>query len=174
MKIFILAIFFSVNAFADTYKLDSRNGEMSGLAIGKPSLMKIKIEGPGPSGVLTENQNAVSGFLTLNLKDLKTGIDLRDRHMKEKYLEIGKFPEAQLHLMNLKIIDSNVEQIFTGNLVLKGESKPVSGTYKLNDGKLLAKFTFSIKDYPIATPKYLGIEVTDKVEIEINSKITRE
>src|SRR5262249_12291968 len=39
---------------------------------------------------LVEGAGAVNGAIEVNLASLQTGIGLRDRHMKEKYLEISR------------------------------------------------------------------------------------
>src|SRR5437016_2755323 len=40
--------------------------------------------------VLADASGAVSGEVQVDLTTLQTGIGLRDRHMKDKYLEIGR------------------------------------------------------------------------------------
>src|SRR5689334_20340766 len=61
-----------------------------------------------PAGSFTAKTKDVTGFATLKgdkvsaenivakVKDLKTGIALRDKHATEKYLEVAKYPELVL------------------------------------------------------------------------------
>lgn len=76
--------------------LDLKEGGMEFVAIGRPAMIRIKGEGPKPEGNLSISDGNVSGKLLLALDKLKTGIDLRDTHMKDKYLETKKYPQAEL------------------------------------------------------------------------------
>jgi hypothetical protein len=50
----------------------------------------MKIEGTTPD--LTVADDGTNVVVTVPLGNLNTGIALRDHHMKEKYLEVPKFP----------------------------------------------------------------------------------
>jgi polyisoprenoid-binding protein YceI len=69
---------------------------------GKPSLLKIhgsseqKIE-----GYFVFDGKKISGKAVFNLESLDTGIDLRNEHMKTRYLEVAKFPKAELEIKEI-------------------------------------------------------------------------
>src|SRR5262249_7061090 len=85
---------------------------------------------PDPGGV-------VKGTLTVDLIKLETGISLRDRHLRNNYLEVqkgGDFAVAKFE--NLKIQKLSGKTTFSGTLTLHGQQRDVTGTAELQqDGK---------------------------------------
>lgn len=70
-------------------------------SVGKPSMLKIHGDGAETSGLLKIDHTLITGEFTAHLTSLKTGIDRRDEHMKNKYLEISRFPDAVFKLDSL-------------------------------------------------------------------------
>src|SRR3954449_1384388 len=74
--------------------------------LGKAIESGVTFRAAGPAGLTIEGSTADLAVtdegdnvaVTVPLGNLHTGIEVRDRHMKEKYLEVGKFPEAKLVL----------------------------------------------------------------------------
>jgi polyisoprenoid-binding protein YceI len=152
-------------------------GSVEFLATGWPSALRINGKGVGPEGSLSMTGSEVSGSLAVDLGTLTTGIALRDRHMKEQYLEVQRFPRAELALTRLdlkQVPDGSdfgaVTVPFEGTLSLHGVQKPVSGQAKVSRSaeKVTVNAVFSIQlgDFGIAVPKYLGITVAEKVEVK--------
>lgn len=151
------------------------------LAVGKPAAIKIRGEGLGLTGQIDVRDKDFSGRLRMPLDQFKTGIELRDQHMKEKYLDVAQFPEAELILDSsplppgfhegTQVTFENVP--FQGSLRVKGQAKPVSGTVNLTrkDGRIgiVGKFAMKITDYPIGVPKYLGVTVAEDVLVEVTA-----
>src|SRR5262249_60249324 len=72
---------------------------------------------------------AVSGAVQVDLSSLQTGIGLRDRHMKEKYLEIPRndtFSTARLEEIRIERAEEG-SMPFHGRLTRHGEQRMVSG-----------------------------------------------
>jgi len=103
--------------------------------------------------------------VTLELDTLKTGIDLRDRHMRDKYFETKKYPRATLR--------SGKAQggKFEGELEVHGKTKKISGPYEVKGQKITGKFKCALSDFGIAAAKYMGVGVDDEVEVEIQLPI---
>ncbi len=147
-------------------------------AVGRPAMVKIKGKGEGPQGTLKVNGKTVSGEVKFSLNTLDTGIDLRNEHMKEKYLETGKHPVATLTIKELPVPEGwskekpqVKETPFKGELDLHGEKRTVEGVFEITgDKELKAKMELKISDYKIDIPSYLGVTVADTVKIQINSK----
>lgn len=155
--------------------------EVEFLAIGNPSALKIrgraKEEGQKPAtGTLTIDNGSITGKVGVLVDSFDTGIALRNKHMKEKYLEVGKFPSSELALTELKLPapgDVSVKAVpFKGNLTLHGVTKPVAGVADVEKhGKDVAlKFEFKVgtDDYNISTPSFMGITVTREVTVNAN------
>jgi len=157
-------------ADAATYEVDSAQSKVEFLAVGKPGFLKIKGEGAKVGGKVEHKNSNFNGSLNVSLKDLRTGMELRDEHMHDKYLETKKFPDAVLTLTLVKM-KNNEDCEFQGKLKIKEAEKPVSGECSisgLNSAKVSVKAntTIKISDYPsIGVPKHLGITVAEAVTI---------
>jgi len=165
---------------AATWTVVPAESPVSFLATGKPGFLKIRGEGASLSGAATDEGGKLSGSFKVALSALKTGIDLRDEHMKEKYLETGKHPEASLTLdpIAVDLAKGGDDLAFTGKLTVKGVEKPVSGTFDLEpekDGAVKGKAVFKvvIEDYPIGVPSHLGVTVAESVEVTAAFRGTR-
>jgi polyisoprenoid-binding protein YceI len=152
-------------------------GAIEFFATGWPSALTIHGKGAGPDGALTVTESAVSGSVGFDLGSLETGIGLRDRHMKEKYLQVDRYPRAVLTLKALDIrrvpkqnAFGPVTVPFEGTLLLHGVEKPVAGQARISrdHGRVTTNAVFSIKlgEFGIDVPNYLGVTVAEKVEVK--------
>lgn len=105
-------------------------------------------------GVLAEN-------IMVDLKSLKTGIDLRDKHLKERLL-VDKFPVAKL------IKAEGKDGKGTATVLIKGVKKDVTGTYKISGKNLEAQFKLSLSELDIKDVRYMGVGAKDEVTITVN------
>jgi len=153
------------------------------LAIGKPSALKIRGTKGKPEGQLMIDGEAVKGELLLTLSDFETGIGLRDKHMKEKYLEVEKegFRQAKLRIKTLSLPKEFWQSprpqtsAFKGILFLHGVEKEIEGALEIAEAAKdalngVAKFTILLPDFGISIPSFSGITVAEKVDLEIKFK----
>jgi polyisoprenoid-binding protein YceI len=158
--------------------LNPEQGSVEFLAIGRPSALKIRGTAKGAEGVFEVNGANATGEAKFLLQGLDTGIAMRTQHMKDKYLEVGKFPEARLKLVKLTLpMDSAKNEIkaeaapFEGTLLLHGVEKPVAGKVTLlQQGDKVsadAAFTLKISDHGIAKPGYAGITMAEDVDVTV-------
>lgn len=168
--LFSLALFFAHSSFAVTVPL---TGTISFLAVGRPAMIKIRGESDKATGQI-EMEKSSAGSITVPIDSIKTGIDMRDHHMREKYLESAKFPEAILKFkdLSLKEGDSSVE--IPAVFKIHGVEKPVNIKTNVHvDGKTVSakgNFEIQLSDYGIEIPSYAGIKVADKVEVSAEIK----
>ena len=105
MKINALLItLFSALALAAPIDLSKTSHEINFLAVGQPSALKISgklAPGSAMTGKLEVVKNELVGNASIALDSFDTGIGLRNRHMKEKYLETAKYPEAKISLKQI-------------------------------------------------------------------------
>ncbi len=133
----------------------------------------------GPAGLKIEGQSsAVSSAVdpttitfTLELSSLKTGIDVRDRHMRED-LQVQTYPTAELRVPRTGLQSpapgGEVKSTCHGALTLHGQTHDVTISYdaKRTGGYDVAgSFQIDLRDYGIAPPKYLGVAVKPDVQI---------
>ncbi len=141
--------------------------------------------GPGGlhvSGTGSELQLQDKGdvlLVTVPLGAVTTGIDLRDTHMREKYLETGQYPTAELSVprpgVKFPADGETVEASAPGTLTLHGKSQAVTVHYKAvrkgNAYEVKADFHINMNDYGIVTPSYLGITVKPGVDVAVSFRL---
>jgi polyisoprenoid-binding protein YceI len=98
--------------------------------------------------------------IEIPLRTLTTGIELRDKHMKDKYLEVDKYPNA--------IVTDAKGSGGKGTAMLEfhGVKNKVEGTYQVSGKEITIKFVVKIPDYKIPKVKYAGVGVKDEAEVE--------
>jgi len=162
-------------------KFKSEDGKTEFTAIGKPAMIKIAGEGDGPEGFATFDKNIVQMKVKVNLTKMTTKIELRDEHMKNKYLEVQKFPTAELIIKDLSLkqsveslTENFVEVPFSGDLTLHGKTKMVEGVASVaKKGKVVlinADFSIKIMEHLDTLPSWAGIKVADEVKIKVQLK----
>jgi polyisoprenoid-binding protein YceI len=116
---------------------------------------------------------AVKGALAVDLMNLDTGISLRNRHLRNNYLEVQKgqdFSTAKLE--NIKVEKLPGKTTFKGTMTLHGQQHEVSGTADVQqDGKgyrVQASFPLQISAFQIPEPTYLGVGVKDEITVQVN------
>lgn len=153
-------VLFSLSAIAETGVVALVNLSPAGNFQAKSSTVQ------GTAKMTGDEVKASNVKIPLNT--LKTGIELRDKHMKEKYLETQTHPDAEL------IEASGKGGKGRGKLKLHGIEKEVSGTYKIVGGKELeAEFPIKLSDYGITGIKYMGVGVKDEVKITVTLPVTK-
>ena len=182
--LFALGLSTALPAFASTphdawaIDLSHGNGAVEFDATGHPSALKIVGKGAAPSGALQIKNGRASGIVSFDLTTLDTGISMRTRHMKEKYLETGKYPQAKLSIARIDLPKGTpVDHLhadalpFNGTLSLHGIEKPVAGTAQIQaDGSkvsIAAHFSLKVSDYGIKIPSFAGITMTDEVAVSV-------
>lgn len=157
--------------------LDEGSGSVEFHAIGRPSAIKIVGKGEKPRGKLTIEGRSVRGEAIFALKSLETGIAMRDRHMKEKYLDVTHYPEARLKVEHLEMprnLDDGAKEQnlpFVGSLSLHGTEKTVNGSASVerrgNQLMFAAQFGLRIADHGIEIPSFAGITMADEVQVVV-------
>ncbi len=165
-------------SFADSplsLTLKQGSGWVEFHATGHPSAIRITGKGDKLQGNLFVNHRTVTGQVQFDLSSLNTGIEVRTRHMKEKYLEISQYPEAKFTLTQMELSqdltgNTSMKQVpFQGKLFLHGIEKLISGTAEIQTQekqvKFNAEFSLKIGDYGIVLPTFAGITMADEVKI---------
>lgn len=145
-------------------------------------------------GYVTVDPNDVKssarGKIDVDLVSLKTGIGLRDQHMREQYLETDKYPKTVFEITRVIEAGSNklenqipLDMILEGNFTVHGVTRlievPVTATYieeteatrARHPGHLLhiqAAFDLLLSDHNIKRPQFVILKLDDKQKIEID------
>lgn len=177
----LFLILFLPWAQAFDLNLDKAEGHVEFLAIGRPSAIRIKGKGNKLRGKLKIQEKEIQGNIAFDLRTLDTGINLRNRHMKEKYLEVQKYPEASFSFLKMKLPHdfftkeefSQDDVPFDGTLTLHGVKQSISGTLDIdkrkNELESEAEFKIKLKDFNIETPSFKGISVTEDVNVKVST-----
>jgi len=167
--------------------LEESKSSVEFFAVGKPGFLKIhgevpedKKDGKPLRGELRIDEQSLQGEARFRLNVLDTGIALRNRHMKEKYLETTKWPDAEIVDIKIKlpVNSQDKEEIsmenlsFEGLLSLHGKKKPVIGKASVNLStnqlELNCEFKIKVTDFGIELPSFMGVTVVDDVTVKIS------
>ena len=141
-----------------------------------PAGMKI---GGATADLLVSEDAAGNVIVTVPLSNLTTGIALRDHHMKEKYLEVAKYPAATLTIaratLNLPASGQKFEGDAPAVLALHGKTRPVSVHYDTTaEGAGFSthgKFRINMNEFGISVPSYLGVTVKPDVDVSASFRV---
>lgn len=98
--------------------------------------------------------------ILVDINSLKTGVELRDKHLKERLLS-DQFPTAKLiagHGQNGK---------GSAELEIKGMKKKVQGQYKISGDKLTAEFKLLMSELDIKNVRYMGVGAKDEITLTV-------
>lgn len=108
-------------------------------------------------GSLKKNgENYISKRISVPTSKLSTGIELRDKHLKEK------LETSYIHMRNIKASGGKG----TGEIEVKGIKKEVKFTYKIENSKMNFKMNLNLPDFKIEGIKYMGVGVQDVVVVQ--------
>jgi polyisoprenoid-binding protein YceI len=170
----LLALFLGPLASAQVYSTEEGHAEV----YGENSMTSYT----GTSDQLEGWIDLSSGELAfeLELETLKTGIDMRDRHMYDA-LETDSFPTARFEgrLLNEPPDEGEMgAATVEGTFTIHGESKEieVTGVMGRLDGRIELEASFSIKitEYGMERPGFSFTSVRDKHEIDVEAQLTPE
>jgi polyisoprenoid-binding protein YceI len=137
----------------------------------------LKIEGQTPDLEIRDDGSSLSVIVPLS--HLDTGIALRDRHMKEKYLETEKYPNAELVVRRaeLKVPTAGGKEEASAKALLKlhGQEKPVVFNYRASESgghfSVDGTLRLSIAEFGISTPTFMGVSVRPDVDVKASFRL---
>jgi polyisoprenoid-binding protein YceI len=137
----------------------------------------LRIEGTGSELQTADNGKAL--VLSVPLAKVTTGIGVRDTHMHEKYLEVAKYPTAELVVprsaLKFPADGASVEASAPGTMTIHGTSRPVTFHYKAarkgSAYDVRGEVHLNMNEYGIAVPTYLGITVKPPVDISVSFRL---
>lgn len=163
MKVQLFILLFTIILPLSTFAQGRAEADVSLTPAGdfKAKVVEVK-------GFATVNGNTViAENVVVNLKNLKTGLALRDKHAREKYLEVDKYPEIIL----LKAIGKAGKG--RGRVKYRGVEKDIAGTYAVKGNVLQAQFPLNLSDFNIKGVKYMGVGVENEVKINVEIPVKK-
>lgn len=122
-------------------------------------------------------------YFEVPLDSIDTGVGLRNKHMRQKYLETEKYPKAiykgKLTAWNRDPTTPNKYLVSTeGVMSIHGVEKPLSlSGYLIKNGKVYhAQYFFSlnIKDFNIGKPRFLLVSMGQIIHLKLDFYLMHE
>jgi polyisoprenoid-binding protein YceI len=175
MKRLILFFFLIINV-AQAQQFLTETGYVNFLS--KAPLSDFNGESKQLHGLIDVEKNMLDFYIDLNTLD--TGIGLRDKHMRDNYLETEKFPFAEFSgkmspVPNLVLGISN-KVTASGKFKIHGIERQieVKGTLIKNpkgEVELIAAFDILLSEYDIPVPKLVFYELAEKQEVTLKATL---
>ncbi|SMD45296.1 Polyisoprenoid-binding protein YceI [Aquiflexum balticum DSM 16537] len=174
-SIFIVLTVFG-KTHAQSFKTEKGNVEF----LSKASLSEFTGKSSDLNGLIDLEKNLLDFFIDLNT--LKTGIGLRDRHMRENYLETKKFPFAEFTGQINSPVEltkgQSIKVTATGKFKIHGIEREIEvpGMLTLSDEnsiQLDATFKILLSDYQISIPTIVFYELAEEQIITINAQLKK-
>ncbi len=114
-------------------------------------------------------------YLEVELAGLDTGIGLRNRHMRDNYLEVDEYPYATFSGSIERIApeaDGTVHVVATGALGIHGReqartipctAEPLGEGYRIRCG-----FQVLLSDFDIKIPQVMFLKLANEIELELD------
>lgn len=171
-KIFIVITLSFLNfSFAQSYLGEN----LSAVFLSEAKLNSFEGKSKNLVGLVDLDKNLVEFYIDLNT--LRTGIKLRDKHMRDDYLETKKYPFAEFvgKLSNQDLASiSNKKSgtyIVEGNFKVHGIELPreIEVSFKFNENakklEIKASFEMKLTDHEIEIPKVMFYELSNTIKI---------
>lgn len=138
----------------------------------------------GSFSVDPANLASASGTIEVPIASLRTGIDLRDEHLRsDAWLDAGHHPNARFELTGVSGATSltpGQEQRVTlrGRFTLHGRTHDVSATARVtwvadasgaggNTVNVRARFAVRLTDYGVSVPEVVRLKVANDIAVDI-------
>ena len=175
MKRLILFLFFVTNvSVAQTFLTESGNVDF----LSKAPLSEFNGVSDKLNGLIDLSGNVLDFYIDLNTLD--TGIGLRDKHMRDNYLETEKYPFAEFtgkfNAIPSLTIGSKIPVTAIGKFKIHGVERQiqVKGTLSKNakgELELEAGFEVLLSDYKIPVPKLVFYELAENQTVTIKASL---
>ena len=114
-------------------------------------------------------------YFEVDLKTIDTGIGLRNRHMRDNYLETDKYRFAKFEgeiFEADKLNDGEFDLTVKGEIDIHGvkKSRTIEGKF-LKDGNLyniITDFEVNLKDHNIDVPSFMFLKIDEVMQLELN------
>jgi len=133
------------------------------------------------------NFSSSSGKITVDVASMKTGIDMRDDHLRSAgWLDAEKYPEITFEIKKVSSVEKSADNRLKGKLIgaytMHGVTKDVTADFDVTyldeseqtkmraPGDLLgvrASFNVKLSDYGVSH-MVIGNKVADEIEVSVN------
>ncbi|WP_425638856.1 YceI family protein [Algoriphagus yeomjeoni] len=170
----LLFIIYFITTVAQAQTFITESGYVNFLS--KASLNEFNGESDKLNGLIDLDKNLLDFYIDLNT--LETGIGLRDKHMRDNYLETDKYPFAEFtgKMNTIPSLSTGSKSSVTaiGTFKIHGVERQiqVKGTLSKNakgELELEGGFNVLLSDYNIEIPKLVFYELAEKQEVTLKA-----
>lgn len=168
----LTALFFAAAPAMAALKVDGKP-KVGFHASGSPGALDID----GTASSISLNDDGTTLTFTVPMGGVTTGIDLRDDHMRNEFVQVAQFPNVTLSFPKSAItfpteVGAASSGTVDGQFNAHGVNQTVKVTYKVQKSKtgwrVTAEFPFDVSQHGIAIPSYLGVTV----DAHMNAAVT--
>ncbi len=125
------------------------------------------------------NVSATRGTVTVPVASLRTGIDLRDEHLRsDTWLNAGAHPNSTFEITGVSGADSltaneDARVRITGNFTINGVSRQVTARARIKwDGadrvRVRCRFKINLSDFNVSIPAVVRLKVSNEIRITVD------
>jgi len=121
---------------------------------------------------------ATKGTIELDVKSIKTNVDLRDEHLQgPDWLDAAKYPKIKFDITKVEGASSlapgaAAEVKVHGKLTMHGVTREETATVKLRASdkgvKVQANFKVNLPQYKVSVPSVVRLKVNDTIELNVS------
>jgi len=130
--------------------------------------------------------DSMSGMLQVDLRTLKTGIEMRDEHMRTRHLQTDQFPYAYFELTSVSGLPEKLVAGVActcsaeGYFYIHGVKHQITPTVEIVDNStteprsvhVRARFSLKLDDWKIPRPKALFLKLAETIDVEVRFTAT--
>jgi polyisoprenoid-binding protein YceI len=182
-NLYLLVALFLLSVSTQAQKFQTAQGKVEFLS--KAPMSEFTGKSDKLHGLIDFDKNLVDFYVDMNT--VKTGIGLRDRHMRDNYIETKKFPFAEFtgkidDFDNLIEINpgASIEVTVSGKFKIHGVEKPIviPGSIERNikgdQLEVKASFAVLLGDHDIEVPKVVFYELAEEQKVSMEAILKRQ
>lgn len=179
----ILFLFSAITTNADDFVIDSNSDYNLVQFESTAKLEFIKGESSSINGLIKFNprklNDTIFAIVRVDLRELKTGIDTRDEHMRDNHLQTEEYPFAFFELSKITnlpqliISDSSYNLVGEGYFYIHGVKRKLNPQiiFKWDEEKNIlyvnTNFQIELDKYKIPRPKAMFLKLAEKIEVNV-------
>jgi polyisoprenoid-binding protein YceI len=130
---------------------------------------------PPNVGQRGQSYDSTTFYFEVDLNSLDTGTGLRNRHMRENYLETDSHPFAR-YAGRISGMDRGSDTAFfvsaTGELTIHGVKRPLAAMITAVKDRqryhVRTQFPVALPDFKIKVPKLMFMKISDTVQVQVD------
>jgi polyisoprenoid-binding protein YceI len=159
-------------AEAGTLKVEGKP-KATFFAVGSPSFLNIE----GTTTALQVADDGAKLTFTVPMSTVDSGVELRDQHMRDNYVQVAKFPNATIQLNKADIPwpaagAKDAKGTVNGTFEVHGVTQPAAIQYQISKTgtgyRVKAKFNYDCNQHGIFIEDYMGVTIDPKMYAVVN------